>query len=223
MAITRACIICNGEPASSELLRECIKRCDIIIAADGGIDQLSRIGIAPHFLVGDLDSIAEESMSDAGETEIIRYPQDKNESDSELAIIEALGRGAEAVTLLSATGKRLDHSFSNLSVLTRYAGRAFLFDGKFSVFSLDADISEAKLNMAQGRTLSLFAFGKNVSGVTVTGTKWELDNATVQAGSLGLSNESTGTVVTISSKTGTLLVFAECRPDDIEVTHRRVE
>jgi len=198
------------------MLREFVERCSLIIAADGGIEQLKQIGVTPDLLIGDMDS-AEEALSHlAAGTEVIKYPQDKNESDSELAVVEALKRGTDRVILLSAAGKRSDHFFSNLAILTRHAGRVFLFDGDFTVFSLDAETSGSRLKIERHKTLSVFPFGESVHGLTVSGTKWELNDVTIQAGSLGLSNEATDAAVTISIRSGTLLVFAECRPDDVE-------
>ncbi|MBU1318737.1 MAG: thiamine diphosphokinase, partial [candidate division Zixibacteria bacterium] len=223
MSRTCACIVCDGEPASSEVLREFVERCSLIIAADGGIEQLKQIGVVPDLLIGDMDSAAEALTGGAAGAEIIRYPQDKNESDSELAVVEALKRGADRVLLLSAAGKRSDHFFSNLAILTRHAGRVFLVDGNFAVFSLDAETSGSRLKIEQHKRLSVFSFGESVQGLAVSGTKWELNDVTIQAGSLGLSNEATGAAVTISIQSGTLLVFAECRPDDIEVEPRPVE
>ena len=54
MTRTCACIICDGEPASSEVLKEFVQSCSLIIAADGGIGQLKQIGIVPDLLIGDM-------------------------------------------------------------------------------------------------------------------------------------------------------------------------
>ena len=62
---------------------------DWLIAADGGLNVMKSIGLLPHLLIGDLDSV---SLSDVGElqaagVEIRQYPVEKDETDLELALL----------------------------------------------------------------------------------------------------------------------------------------
>ena len=56
-----ALLICNGEPPSRALARRLVSEVDLIVAADGGADVARRLGIYPHVIIGDLDSITEST------------------------------------------------------------------------------------------------------------------------------------------------------------------
>ena len=92
----------------------------LIVAADGGWDKAAAIGLVPDLLVGDADSLAEERFAElaAAGVPIERSPVAKDESDTELAILAALRRGATHVTVLGALGgKRFDHALANVGLL----------------------------------------------------------------------------------------------------------
>ena len=87
---------------------------DMIIAADGGYDNLIRHGYTPDILIGDLDSI--ESEIPEG-TRLIRYPKEKDETDMFLAYEAGVKLGYAEFVMLGATGGRLDHTYANISLL----------------------------------------------------------------------------------------------------------
>ena len=91
-----------------------------VIAADGGLARARAIGLEPGLLVGDLDSLPAEAAAsaEAAGVEVRRSPVDKDESDTELALLEAVRRGATRITVLGAFGgPRLDHALANLWLL----------------------------------------------------------------------------------------------------------
>jgi len=213
---TCACIVCDGEPMPSDQLARFVEKCALVIAADGGITQLNRIGVSPHLFIGDLDSATESDLQENSPLETIRYSSEKNESDAELAIQAAIDRKADRIILLSAGGKRPDHLYSNLSLLTQFPGKLMMVEANFAIFALNREYPGCRLRMESERTISLFTFGESVSGLNITGTKWELSDHALKPGSLGLSNQAAGEDVEIVVGSGRLLVFAECSPDDVE-------
>ena len=77
-----------------------------VVAADGGLVRARATGLQPAVLVGDLDSLPAgelEAATGAG-LELRRSPVDKDESDTELALLEAAARGATRITVLGADG-----------------------------------------------------------------------------------------------------------------------
>jgi len=217
MGQKRTCIICNGEPLPESMLRDHIERSDLVIAANGGIQQLIRIGHTPDIHVGDMDSSVAASVKPGALPEVIRLHHDKDQSDSEIAVSLALQRGTDSITLLSAAGLRMDHFFSNLSLLINHPGKLFLVDGTFAAFALSDIVCRCQIECEPDATVSVFAFGDRVRGLTLKGTKWALDGADLNPGSLGLSNTAIENVVFISINSGNLIVFAECDVDAIRI------
>lgn len=190
---------------------------DLVIAADGGADALDRLGRRPDRLVGDLDSAAPalvDRLEDSG-TRVERHPDDKEASDTELALRVALAEGADRIDLLGATaGERLDHELANLLLLA---------DPAYSGVELRAVAAAAMVRAVHGGRglalrgepgdiVTLLPIGGDAGGVTTAGLRWPLDGATLSMGSTrGLSNivDTAGASVWLSD--GALLVIETAR------------
>ena len=92
---------------------------DAVIAVDGGFASLAAVDCAPDLAMGDFDSLGyvPEGMS------VKAFSPEKDASDMELALEEALARGADAVEVYGALGGRLDHTVANLQLLASFAER----------------------------------------------------------------------------------------------------
>ncbi|MCC6189725.1 MAG: thiamine diphosphokinase, partial [Anaerolineales bacterium] len=96
---TYTLVFANGELNDGPAVRaalESFARSDprLIIAADGGLRYAARFGLHPDVLIGDLDSVPEaaiQAAQDAGAL-ILRHKVEKDETDLELALIEAVQR-----------------------------------------------------------------------------------------------------------------------------------
>jgi thiamine pyrophosphokinase len=111
----------EGHPFYGQLARSA----DVILAADGGAEHVASLGLVPHIVVGDFDSLARgrvDELARAG-AEIIRHPVRKDETDAELAVDEAVKRGAREVVLTGALGGGIDHALGSLAVLRKLAAR----------------------------------------------------------------------------------------------------
>ncbi len=181
---------------------------DIIIAADGGYDNLVRRGITPDILIGDFDSVKSE-IPDTLRT--IRYPVEKDETDMFLSYEAGVKLGYTEFVMLGATGGRLDHTFANISILLYAKERGHnitIMNESGMIFCLkDESISLAG---NKGAKLSVFALGGIARDVTILGTKYEIEGARLTPDfPLGVSNEFTDVPARISVEDGTLLVIAE--------------
>lgn len=93
---------------------------DLVVAADGGAAACERLGLRPDLVVGDMDSLDAAVLEtlERDSVEIRRVPRDKDETDSELALLTALERGAGRITVVGAFGgPRLDHELANVALL----------------------------------------------------------------------------------------------------------
>ena len=114
----RAVVVAHGDVLPSD--RALIGPRDFVVAADGGALALERWKLLPHLVVGDMDSLGDAGVErfarqGAG---VAKFSADKNESDLELAVAQAIAAGATEVILLGALGgERLDHETANLLLL----------------------------------------------------------------------------------------------------------
>jgi len=115
----RAVLFANGEAANPNSLE--LHADDFRVAVDGGLHKLQALQLAPHLLIGDMDSLSAqevEACQQAG-IEILRFPAAKNKTDLELALDEVLRRGFQEIMIVNALGGRLDQTLGNLSLLAR--------------------------------------------------------------------------------------------------------
>lgn len=95
----RIALFISGEIADAAALRALASSCDEIWAVDGGLDRLLALGLRPNLFLGDGDSLS-PTGSQWLKNEAIpqkRYPEAKDETDSELALRLAAERIAEAI------------------------------------------------------------------------------------------------------------------------------
>ena len=181
---------------------------DLIIAVDGGYDNLVRYGYKPDILIGDLDSIKTaipEGMR------CVRYPKEKDETDMLLAYEAGVKFGYSDFVMLGATGGRLDHTYANLSLLL-YAKEKGHNVTVIDEYGMILCIKNESISLAgnEGATLSVFAIGGNADGVTIRGTKYEVDNVTLTPSfPVGVSNEFGSAPAFISVENGALLIIAD--------------
>lgn len=181
---------------------------DIIIAADGGFDRLLRHGYTPDILIGDFDSVKSEIPEGL---RTIKYPKEKDETDMFLSYEAGVKLGYSEFVMLGATGGRLDHTYANISLLLYARERGHnitLIDGNGIIICLKNEAISLAGN--PGGNLSVFAFGGVAKGVTILGTKYEVEGAKLTPEfPLGVSNEFTDVPARISVEDGALLVIAE--------------
>ena len=115
----RIIIFANGDLPNSEKARALLHDDDFIIAADGGTRHALALCKTPNVIIGDMDSATFDlrPLTEKG-TQVIRFPQDKNETDLELAIQHALTLNPKQVVILAALGGRLDQTLGNISLLS---------------------------------------------------------------------------------------------------------
>ena len=216
----RAIVVAGGDPPDRAALDAAWpgwdRPCDLVVAADRGALAALALGLRPDVVVGDVDSLgADEARRLAGAgIPFERVPAEKDETDTELAILVALRRGATAIAILGALGgPRLDHALANVALLGHGALRGCateILDGRTRVRLLSAeDDGGAALSLAgrTGDTVSLIPVGRDVEEVTTHGLAYPLAGATLPAGpARGVSNVRTAPDARVAGGRGRLLV-----------------
>ncbi len=195
-----------------------------IVAADGGLARARSLGLRPAVLVGDLDSLEPAILAIAEAEGILvrRASTDKDESDTELALLEAIARGATRVSVLGAFGgPRLDHALANLWLLAHpaLAGTEItLLDASSRAFLVQAPGTGGgavtrPLPGPVGAAVTLLPFGGDVVGITTVGLAYPLrDEPLVVGPARGLSNIRTGADAAVTVRDGRLLVIETALP-----------
>lgn len=192
----------------------------LVVAADGGARHAAALGLRVDRWVGDGDSIspAELDALAAAGTSIRRVSTDKDETDTELALLEAIGAGARSVTILGALGgERVDHALANVSLLQHPAleGRAArLYDEAAARLSLLAAPDHmgrpvtATLEGRAGDLVSLLPLGASAHHIETDGLRYRLNGDPLMLGrARGLSNVRLGAVARVTLGSGRLLVI----------------
>ena len=206
-------VVSGGEPPSSRAA-QLVPAGARVIAADGGLEHARLLGLRVGVAVGDFDSASPESVAaaEATGTRVQRHPREKDATDLELALDEALDMGAERIVVLAGSGGRLDHELATLLLLSaeRYTG-----------VTIDALIGDARVHVVRGERLLEGVPGELVSllpvhgpaiGVRTEGLAYPLRGETLTAGSTrGVSNVFASERAHVSLESGVLLAI---RPGD---------
>jgi thiamine pyrophosphokinase len=199
---TRIAIISNAPIDDLSKIKEKITDYPALIAVDGGANHCHTLGLEPDLILGDFDSITPSTLATFAHLPVQRYNKDKDKTDLELALELAYHPLIEEIALFGALGGRTDHTLGNLVLLSRFPGKVFIESHSERLFVIK---KSAQLSLELGQTLSLIPLNGPVHGITTTGLKWPLNDATLSKEFIGISNESTGSNVTISLREGDLL------------------
>ena len=211
----RIVIFANGEIPNLETARALLQPGDYLIAADGGANHLLKMGILPEIVIGDLDSVDENTLFEltSAEVDIEQYSEDKDETDIELALHYAAELQPSSILIIGALGGRLDQTLANLSILTDPTLPAIdirLDDGVEEAAFCRASAAKGGQVEVQGRsgdTVSLLPWNGPVEGVTTEGLQWSLYGETLFASkSRGISNVMLGESASVKVEKGLLLV-----------------
>jgi thiamine pyrophosphokinase len=200
----RAFIFCGGEIFPDEI-EERAEDGDLVVAADSGYLNAQKLDAKIDLLVGDFDSI-EKIPDDVGE--IFRVPAEKNETDTQLAVELALGRGADEIIIVGSTSGRFDHAASLLAILEDLWDKripAIVVNGHNRVRFLRN--SGVIILRSRYKYFSLVALDEKVKGVSIEGAKYPLKNKEIlRREQFAISNEIVKNCALITVRKGAVYV-----------------
>ncbi len=208
-------LILSGGRIDPEFARDYLKdkHYDLIISADSGIDFCRQAELMPDVILGDFDSASPQAMAFyKGECpeRIETFPARKDWTDTELAVRKALEAGAGQITVLGATGTRLDHVLGNIQLLKQAldaGAECVLVDAHNRIRMTDRSLILQKKEQF-GTYVSLIPFTPQVTGLTLRGFSYDVDQAVLESGrTLGISNEICREEAKIDLESGILLVM----------------
>lgn len=210
----RVVILGSAEIKNYEKISRFINPEDFIIACDGGLNHVEKLGLSPSavdLIVGDFDSHSCPNEQNFPSAQIIQLPCEKDDTDVFFAVKEALYRGFTDFILLGVIGQRFDHSLVNISVLLYLQGHGasgVIYDD-YSKMQLVVAGAEPTLIPDNYSYFSLMTLEKEAVGVTIKNAKYPLENAIIENSyQLGVSNEVIPEQqAEVSLKTGSLLLI----------------
>ncbi len=200
------CVIFGAAAFDSLILP--IDKDDLVIAADGGVNHLSKLGLSPDVILGDFDSLG--YIPEGAQV----FPVEKDDTDVMLAVRHGLQAGFREFLIYGGMdGKRLDHTMANFQTLAFLRGhdaRGYLV-GREQLATVISNETAVFSSDAIG-ILSVFCLGQDASGVTIRGLKYSMENGTLSADfPLGVSNHFTGQEAEITVENGQLLLMWDAR------------
>ncbi|MEX1037452.1 MAG: thiamine diphosphokinase [Acidimicrobiia bacterium] len=188
---------------------------DLVIAADSGYQIAISLGYNVDTLIGDMDSVG--PLDDIpGTTNVVRFPEDKDATDLELAFELAVREQPQRIVLVGAEGGRFDHELSAVAVICSDRWRNVPDIDWVRSDSISHVIRDTRRVQGDpGDLFSLIPVGGDATGVTTTGLRWELQGETLDAGSSrGISNILLQTEVLIQVADGVMLGVFPLNPVD---------
>ncbi len=208
-----------------------------IIAADGGALNCFNLDLIPDVIIGDMDSITTdvvlklnkklsnkntnnynlnknkiENMEKIKKKEIsfVNYKQDKDESDTQLALDYLVDLGFNNILILGAFGSRIDHSLANLLLLCnpKYENTEVkIITEENEIFVLQ---KSGTIKSEIGKKISIFSMTPYTYFIKTLGLKYSLkDEKLLFSPIRGLSNEFTKNSAKIMFSEGKILIIKE--------------
>ncbi|HAE43063.1 MAG TPA: thiamine diphosphokinase [Clostridiales bacterium] len=201
----RCLIITGGEAIGKDRMIAEIDSDTFVICVDKGAETALEYGIKIDLVLGDFDSISDwayQIISDKA----MPFPKEKDYTDTELAVVEAIRRGIDQITLTNATGNRVDHMLSTFFLLYKYNEIDIRIIGDdFEAFLLQEDFI---ISNKSGMTFSLIPMSETIDDLTLEGFKYPLhDKKVIKGDSLCVSNIITDETAMIRFKKGSALII----------------
>ena len=205
-----ALIIANGEMCSPELLGQLLEWSPLVIVLDSAIERVLALGIKVDVLLGDFDRGFDPEYYKAKQYPIeIVYAPNQDKTDLEKAFDYLIEKGHKAANVILATGRRTDHTITNLTNIVAYRDqlKIVILDDHSKVFLLPTVFEKW---YTANTILSLIPIGK-VCGISTQNLFYALTNEDLTIGyRTGSSNHVINDgLVSITHKEGDLLLM-EC-------------
>lgn len=205
-----ALIIANSVLPEPHIIAACRAHAEVIICADGGANRVREHGLVPDYIVGDLDSLTQETRHFFSRAKLVSRPS-QYATDLEKALTFAVEENLARALLLGVVGLRFDHQLVNLNMMEKFCHQIDLeMHDNFGVGNfIVAHKAPAMRTFATfiRQQVSLIAF-RRVEGITTTGLKYPLNNEALEwAVRDGLSNEAVAEEIAIHVRSGNLFCY----------------
>ena len=209
-------LIVTGGNVNTEFLKKILEenKFETIIAADKGLEALNKINVMPNYIIGDFDSVNKTTLNqyENKNIEITYLKPEKDFTDTHMAIKLAIEKRAKHITIIGATGTRMDHTLANIHILNETLQNNVpteIINEHNRIMLIN---KKAKLiKNTNYKYVSIIPLTTKITGVTLKGFKYNIENATINLGeSIGVSNEQIEQEALIEIKEGiAILIYSK--------------
>lgn len=201
-------IVANGEWPKAFNLEEKLNDFSVIIALDGASNRLVDGGFLPHIVIGDLDSIS-SSVLEHCKINGVRIVHDSNQEKSDISkglCWTHQNYPDSQVYVIGVEIGRYDHHLAAYSALFECNSSAILILNNWKAQRVDS--TSKQIQIEPGTLVSLIPFG-TVTGVSLKGCQYPLNDESLKTGTRGVSNKAVEPSITVSAETGNLLLLIQ--------------
>jgi len=182
----------------------------VIISADGGLRNAMLLKLKTDYVIGDFDSVSKYYLGKLPKETVIVKIDRQSDTDIEKCIEFAGSRGCLEFLLIGGTGKRIDHTLGNISILLRNSeSKKIMMVTPDSV--LQVIRGEAVFSAERGERISLFSFNEKTE-ITTEGLRYPLNGEKLLFGKReGTSNEALGERIVIKADKGELVIVRDLK------------
>ena len=180
-AFQEACLLVSGGRAPASTWLQNLAQNHVVWAVDHGLDACRKAHILPDRLIGDGDSASPDSWAWARTQNIPieKFPVEKDDTDTQLALQIAKDAGFPAAIITGAFGGRFDHALSTMMSCAFAPLPCLIADEREALLFVHAGEALTVTPKSTPKAISLLPFTAVCEGVTLTGTHWPLKNATL--------------------------------------------
>jgi len=197
----------GGEGPGRPALREIAQGAELLVAADSGLMLCEDAALVPDWILGDMDSLDDpRRLEKYPADKILRFPADKDLTDTELALQFLAEKGCSEQWLVGGGGGRLDHLFAIRSIFDRARPPDRWFPGKEDIRSLNEGASLGAA-LPPGSVVSVFPLEPGPWKAESTGLKWPINDLAWERGSAWISNIAAEGPFEIRAVKGRLMII----------------
>lgn len=188
-------LIISGGKTDIDFARGYLKnnRFDTIVCADSGLNTAYALGLKVDFFMGDFDSVSSEVLKlymdkkvpDSVDARFVRYPEEKDATDTELVLDLVLENTPSSIVILGATGGRIDHLLANIGILLNALKKgveAYIIDSYNKICLIDKK-TELYRDDIWNKYISFYPYTEKVENLRLSGLKYELAGEDIAVGS----------------------------------------
>ena len=203
----RTVILAAGDFPTAEAPLRALREARRLVCCDGNAATAAEaVGFEPMVIVGDCDSLDDETRRRFADKIVEVAEQDDN--DLAKAFRYAISQGWRDVVILGATGRREDHTLGNIAHLADFAAEAesLAMVSDYGIF-LPVRAPGGKFQVGSGAQISIFGFDPTIP-VTATGVKYPVRDLLRPYWWTATLNEAVADVVSVSITRGVVLLYA---------------
>ena len=207
--MNRTLIITGGEINEQFLVDEVKQDYETIIAVDKGLETAQKLNIKINHIIGDFDSVNTKILESYKNINIIKLNPEKDYTDTHMGVKLAIEQGSKDITIVGWFGTRMDHVLGNINIMKEameqnISCRLINKTNEIKLINKKTILKKDE----KYKYVSLIPLTTEVSGITLEGFKYPLQEATLKIGeSIGISNEITAEKATIDIKNGILILI----------------